>query len=60
MITVEKCQDYLKNSGFTKERTEEIRNFLYAFCEEIVNNNVENNSKHLNDQYGKTQTEKHK
>jgi hypothetical protein len=41
MLSVEKCQEYLKNVNLSRERVEEIRNHLYAICEEIIKNNTE-------------------
>lgn len=42
MLTIDECKKYLTDYNLTDERIETIRDFLYAFCTEIVRNNIQN------------------
>lgn len=41
MLTLNDCRKLLNDDNLTEERAKVILEFLYAFCREIVKNNVE-------------------
>ena len=40
MLSVAECRKHLKNSKYTDEQVEEIRNFLYKLAERIIEQKV--------------------
>jgi hypothetical protein len=45
MLTIQECKKHLENKNLSEKRIEEIRDYLYAICQEIVRNNISNYKK---------------
>ena len=41
MLSVEQCERYLRDKSLSKERIEVIRDYLYALCEEVIKQSIE-------------------
>jgi hypothetical protein len=47
MLTIKECQKYLSTEEFDDSQIEEIRNYLYSICKNIISKNIENYEKDI-------------
>ena len=54
MLTIEECRKHLKDDKLSDARIQEILDYLYSFCKEVIKNNLEIYEKNI----AKTNTSK--